>query len=82
MSAVLTFSLFSARDLKDLWPTYGSFDETAAGSNEKCVVDFSALRALRGDGGGSKEKDDSVVVPMGGAVCGYKMEYLRALRFC
>lgn len=42
-----------------------------AGSNEKCVVDFSALRALFGLAGGSKLKDDSVVVmPKGGAVCG------------
>lgn len=54
-----------------------------AGSNEKSVVDFSALRALRGLEGGSKLKDDSVVdVPNGGAVCGYRMEYFRALRFC
>lgn len=71
MSGVLTFSLFSAfaLDLKDLLLTYGSFDAT--GSKEKSVVDLSALRALLGEGGGSNENDDSVVVvPIGGAVCG------------
>lgn len=82
-SAVLTFSLFStlALVLNDLWPTCGSFDAT--GSNEKCVVDFSALLAERGEGGGSKEKEDSVVdTPIGGAVWGYRIEYFRALRLC
>lgn len=71
VSGVLTFSLFStpALDLKDLLPTYGGSFEDA--SKEKRVVDFSALLALRGEGGGSKLKDDSVVVaPIGGAVCG------------
>ena len=72
--SVVLFSLSSVfvLVLKDLLLTCGSFDApptTAVGSNEKCVVDFSALLALRGLGGGSKEKDDSVVVdPMGGAV--------------
>lgn len=71
VSAERTFSLFSAPDLdlKDLLLTYGGSLEDA--SKEKRVEDFSALLALRGEGGGSKEKDDSVVVaPIGGAVCG------------
>lgn len=71
VSAARTFSLFStpALDLKDLLLTYGGSFEVA--SKEKRVDDFSALLALRGEGGGSKLKDDSVVVaPIGGAVCG------------
>lgn len=70
--ALLTFSLFStlALVLKDLLLTYdGTVDVTAIekGSNENNVVDFSALFALLGDAGGSKEKVDSVVVAIGGA---------------